>query len=442
MRKILAISVLITGSALATLDTSAVNIALPTISSQLQITAEQAVWIAITYQMAMLGSLLPLSALGDQIGHRHVYLLGLILFTVASCVTAWADSLFVLCLARFIQGIGAAGILSVSSALLRIIFPADQMGRVQGFNAFTVAVFFSIGPTLAAFILYIADWRWLFLMNIPLGIIAMVIAYYYLPNNDELSDVGSFNIVNAILMAVMLMSAVYGLAELSHYAPLQYIVLYMAIAIICFFLLIWRERFDHAPLFPTDLLRNRYFSLSTLTSIFSYTAQGIAFIAIPFLLQFKLERSILELGILFTPWPMMNAISAPVAGYLSDKVSSAILCCVGLVLVSLGLVSIIYIHVDATSFDIAWRLALCGIGFGFFQAPNLKALSLGAPKNRMGAASGMIPTARLLGLSIGSAIVSAGLGWHFDDGVLLALWCAALFAILGAVISIMRVKAT
>ena len=131
MRKILAISTLIIGSALATLDISAVNIALPTISQHLNITAEQSIWITSSYQLAMVAMLLPLSALGDRIGHKNIYLIGLLLFVFASLLSGLSNSILTLALARFVQGVGAAGILSVSTALFRMIFSAEQMGRAQ-----------------------------------------------------------------------------------------------------------------------------------------------------------------------------------------------------------------------------------------------------------------------------------------------------------------------
>lgn len=440
MKKILAVSALITGSALATLDMSAANIALPVIASSLEITPEQSVWITSVYQLAMLATLLPLSALGDRLGHKHIYFIGLLLFTLASLLSGLAQSLITLTIARFIQGIAAAGILGVSSALLRMIFSANQMGRAQGLNAFSVAVFFAIGPTIASIVLLVADWHWLFLMNVPLGMVAMLVAYYCLPDNNDIAPSDSFNYINALLISMMFIFGIYGITEFSHGVAIVEVFNYIGLSLLCFVILRWRERFILAPLFPIDLLKIPYFSFSIIISIFSYTAQGLAFIAIPFLLHQQLGRTVVEIGILFTPWPLMNAIVAPLSGYFSDKISVSLLCCVGLIILSIGLGCMAQLQVNATVWDISWRLMLCGIGFGIFQSPNLKALSLAAPQSRMGAASGMIPTARLVGLSLGSAFVSACLAFNPEYGITIALWFGVLFAILGASVSALRLN--
>jgi len=437
MRKILAISTLIIGSALATLDISAVNIALPTISQHLNITAEQSIWITSSYQLAMVAMLLPLSALGDRIGHKNIYLIGLLLFVFASLLSGLSNSILTLALARFVQGVGAAGILSVSTALFRMIFSAEQMGRAQGLNAFTVAVFFSIGPVLTSLILLIADWHWLFLINIPFGMLAASMAYFCLPYNDAMT-INSFNYTNALLLIIMLMSGVYGITEFSHATSGLKFLNYIVISLLCLVILIWRERLDLNPLFPVDLLRIPYFCISVITSIFSYIAQGIAFIAIPFLLHEYLGRTVIEIGLLFTPWPVMNAMIAPLAGYFADKVSVSLLCCVGLIILALGLGEIAQLESDATNWNVGWKLAICGFGFGLFQSPNLKALSLSAPLSRMGSASGMIPTARLLGLALGSALIATCLGFDPRHGVTIGLWFGVVFAVLGAVMSALR----
>ena len=160
---------MVLGSAMATLDTAIANTALPTIAVDLRASAESSIWVINAYQLAMIATLLPLAAYGDIIGHWRVYIAGLVLFTLAflACGLAW--SLSTLIAARTLQDLGAAGILSVTSALIRLTYPGNQLGRAQGLNALTVAVFFAVGPTVASGILSLATWPWLFLIGVPLG---------------------------------------------------------------------------------------------------------------------------------------------------------------------------------------------------------------------------------------------------------------------------------
>ncbi|MCH1996579.1 MFS transporter, partial [Achromobacter xylosoxidans] len=182
-QRLWAVSTLILGSAIATLDTSIANTALPTIAADLRTTPDASIWIINAYQIAMVATLLPFAALGDIVGHRRVYLYGLLVFTLASLACGVADSLALLTAARVLQGVGASGILGVGTALIRLTFPSSQIGRAQGINAFTVAVFYVVGPSVASAVLAVSTWHWLFLINIPLGAVAMAMAWRTLPRN-------------------------------------------------------------------------------------------------------------------------------------------------------------------------------------------------------------------------------------------------------------------
>ncbi|WDD90669.1 MFS transporter (plasmid) [Burkholderia sp. FERM BP-3421] len=441
-RKWWAMSTLIVGGAVATLDTAIANTALPTIAADLHASPDLSVWIINAYQLAMVAALLPLAALGDRIGHRRIYFFGLGLFTLASLASGFAWSLSTLVIARILQGVGAAGILGVGSALLRLIFPPHQMGRAQGLNALTVAVFFAVGPTVTSIILSISTWPWLFLINVPLGLVAMTLAIRTLPyNHAAAAPRRPFDVIAAGLLATMLSLVIFGLGELSHHAPPARVAIEFGVAALCCALLLRRERADPAPLLPVDLFRLPLFSLSMATSSLSYAAQGLAFVALPFLMQTKLGRTAVETGLLFTPWPILSAVTAPLAGYLSEKRSVALLCGTGLVIMGVGLASTALLPANAGVLDIAWRLAICGAGFGFFQSPNLKALSLSAPKARIGSASGLIPAARLFGQALGAALVAACFSLGVEHGSVVALWLASGFAAVASMVSVLRLRA-
>ena len=437
-QKFWAVMTLVVGSAMATLDTAIANTALPTIAVDLRASAEASIWIINAYQLAMVATLLPLAAYGHVIGHRRVYIAGLILFTVASLACGLAWSLPTLIAARTLQGLGAAGILSVTSALIRFIYPNNQLGRAQGLNALTVAVFFVVGPTVASSILFVATWPWLFLINIPLGLFAVGLAFRTLPHNEGVPALHPFDTVAAILLGCMFALLIFGLGEAAHDSRPMRVVGEWAAALICCGLLLYRQRGHPAPLLPVDLFRRPFFALSVVTSICSYASQGLAFVSLPFLFEMVLGRSQVQTGFLLTPWPVAVAIAAPIAGHLSERRSVALLGGIGLLVLCVGMALLGLLPRQANVADITWRLAICGAGFGFFQSPNLKALTASAPRERSGAASGIIPTARLLGQALGAAFVAGCFTVMGETGAITALWLGSAFAGVASLLSFFR----
>ncbi|HEY1720940.1 MAG TPA: MFS transporter [Magnetospirillaceae bacterium] len=434
----LAMATVVLAIAMATLDVAIANTALPTIATDLHATPEASIWIVNAYQLAMVATLMPLAAYGDIVGHRRVYIAGLILFTLASfaCGVAW--SLPSLIVARALQGLGAAGILSVTNALIRFIYPSSQLGRAQGLNALTVALFYVVGPTAASGILSVGPWPWLFLINIPLGLVAIGLALATVPRNAGARATHTFDIAAAVLLGGMFALLILGLGEATHNARLIEVLVELVAAAMCCGLLLRRQRAHPAPLLAVDLLARPMFALSIVTSICSYAAQGLAFVSLPFLFETVLGRSQVETGFLLTPWPVVVALMAPIAGRLSERHSVALLGGIGLVGLCIGMGLLALLPAHATTADIAWRLAICGAGFGFFQSPNLKALMTSAPRERAGAASGMIPTARLLGQALGAALVAACFTAFGDIGAITALWIGCGFAGAAGVASLLR----
>ncbi|HAE47375.1 MAG: MFS transporter [Tistrella sp.] len=431
---------LILGSAIATLDTTIATTALPTIATDLHASPETSIWIINAYQLAMVATLLPLAACGDIVGHRRIYTGGLALFTLASLACGLASSLPMLIAARTLQGIGAAGILSVTSALIRFIYPHSQIGRAQGLNALIVAVFFAIGPLVASGVLAVTTWPWLFLINIPLGAFAVVLAFRALPRTTGERPSHSFDGTSGILVAGMFGLLILGLGDAAHQAGLVRVLCEWGASLVCFGALLSRQRRHPAPLLPVDLCRRPLFALSVLTSIFAYAAQGLAFVSLPFLFETVMGRSQTETGLLLTPWPVMVAVVALIAGRLSERRSVAVLGGVGLLLLCLGMALLAFLPDQATFPDIAWRLAICGAGFGLFQSPNLKALTASVPRERAGAASGIIPTARLLGQALGTALVAACFTIGGEAGSMTALWLGSAFSALACATSLMRYR--
>jgi len=428
--------------AMTVLDSAIANVALPTIAHDFGAAPSEAIWIVNAYQLAIVVALLPLASLGDIIGYRRIFRGGLILFTLSSLACAGSHSMLTLTIARTLQGLGAAGVMSVNGALVRHIYPQAKLGQGIGFNAMVVSASSAIGPTVAAGILALGPWQWLFGINIPIGVAAMVVGWTTLPLN-QLSE-RRFDWLSALLNAFTFGLVFSGIDVLTRTRARLAGAAETAIGLAVGALLVFRELGQARPLVPVDLLRNRLFALSVATSIASFTAQMLAFVALPFRFENTLHFGQVATGLLLTPWPAAVGVMAPVAGWLADRVSTAVLCAVGLALFCLGLAALASLPAAPGVVDIGWRMAVCGVGFGLFQSPNNRMMLTSAPRERAGAAGGMLGTARLTGQTLGAVMTAIFLHLFGAPGEVVGLWVAAGFAALAAAVSLSRtaVKAT
>ena len=434
-----AAAAIFTALAMASLDTAIANIALPAVAADLHVGPADVIWVVNVYQIALVATLLPLAALGEIVGHHRIYLAGLLLFTLASLACACAWSLPSLLAARVLQGLGASGIMSVNTALVRYVYPGHLQGRGFGHNAMVVATAFTLGPTIASGILALGPWPWLFAVNIPFGLVAMAIGLKTLPRTPRASH--AFDFPGALLAAGCLGLFMLGIGSAAHHERPAFIAIELVAAVLIGWVLIRRQADHPAPMLPVDLFRRPLFALSTATAICSFAVQGLAFVSLPFYFEDILGRTQVETGFFMTPWPLVVAVMAPIAGRLSDRYAAGILGSLGLVLLGLGMALLAMLPANPHVADIVWRMALCGCGFGFFQAPNMKAIMSSAPADRGGGASGIVATARLVGQTSGAALAALCFGLVGREGATTALVLGAGFAVLGCVMSMLRLVA-
>jgi MFS transporter, DHA2 family, multidrug resistance protein len=344
-----------------------------------------------------------------------------------------------LLVARVLQGLGASGIMSVNTALVRFVYPGRLQGRGFGHNALVVATAFTLGPTIASGILAVGPWSWLFAINIPFGLVAILIGLKTLPQTPRSAH--AFDFLGSLLAAVCLGLFIMGIGSAAHHARPEAVLTELAAAVLLGWILIRRQADHPAPVLPIDLFRSPLFALSTATAICSFAVQGLAFVSLPFYFEDILGRSQVETGFFMTPWPLVVAIMAPIAGRLSDRYAAGILGGLGLALLGLGMVLLAMLPANPHIADIVWRMAICGCGFGFFQAPNMKALMSSAPSGRSGSASGIVATARLIGQTSGAALAALCFGLAGREGATIALVLGAGFAAVGCVMSSLRLIA-
>ncbi|WP_082091324.1 MFS transporter [Paracidovorax citrulli] len=451
-----AMLVIILGIAVAVLDGSIMNLALPTIARELQAGAPQAIWVVNAYQIATLGMLLPLAALGERIGYRRVYLLGMGLFAVSSLGAMLASSLEVLIAARAVQGLGAAGIMSVNAALVRMIYPRARLGQGLALNSLVVAASSVAGPSVAAAILSVSSWPMLFAINLPLGVATLWLGRRALPFNpnppppSQGAKAGArFSVIdvalNVLMFALVFIGGdqlgVHGGAGALPLGPALTLLAGLAVGVVFVRRQVRADRRGETRLFPVDLLRIPVFSLSMGASIAAFCAQMLAFLALPFLLLEAHGRSHAEAGLLITPWPLAIVAVAPLAGRLIGRVPDGLLGGIGMAVLALGLGALAGMPQDAGAFGVVWRMALCGVGFALFQSPNNHTIVTSAPLHRSGAAGGMLSTARLTGQTLGAvllAVIFAIQGTHGGHAEAVAFWLAAGSAAVAGVCSVLR----
>ena len=439
-RRLGAILAVAFGVGLAVLDGAVANVALPTIGARLDISAADSVWIVNAYQLAVMVSLLSFSALGETIGYRRIYVAGLALFTLASVGCAAAGSFAGLVAARVVQGFGAAAVTSVNTTLIRIIYPRAQLGRGMGINATVVAVSSVAGPSVAAAILSVAEWPWLFAVNIPVGIAAVTLSRRFLPDNPVRTAAGRrFRWGDAAMNALTFGLLMASVESFSHGIDPRIAAAGIALFVAVAAAFVRGQLHRPFPLLPFDLLRKPLFSVSVATSVCSYFGQMLAMVALPFYLQHTCGYDAVTTGLLLTAWPAVIVVAAPTAGLLTERLHAGALGGAGLALMASGLFLLAALPEDAAAGDIVWQLMLCGAGFGLFQSPNNSLLIASAPPERSGSASGMLATARLLGQTAGAATMALLFRLAPGHSTRAALWLAGGTVLLGALFGLSRI---
>jgi MFS transporter, DHA2 family, multidrug resistance protein len=430
------------GVAMSVLDGTIANVALPAMAQGLAVTPAASVWVVNAFQLAVVVALLPCATLGDIIGFRRVFVAGLVVFTAASAACAMSSSLAFLIAARAVQGLGCAGMTAINTALLRFVFPTRHLGRAVGFNASVVSVSAAAGPTVAAAILAVAPWPMLFAVNVPLGIVAlsMVRALPHSPLSEH-----KFDVPSAVLNAAAMILFVFVLDQFGSALQPAMLAGGTVALLVVGWIFVRRQLLLPLPLLPVDLLARPVFALSVFTAICAFMAQTLAYLALPFLFEAQ-GASQVATGLLLTPWPLANAIVAPFAGRMSDRIAPGGLGGAGMLIMAVGLILVRFLPPESAPVAVSFCMVLMGAGYGLFQAPNGRLLLASAPPGRTGAGSGMLSTARLTGQTIGAALAAVVFRLTQHAGIVAgghaALTLAAVCAVAASGFSLLRIGRT
>jgi DHA2 family multidrug resistance protein-like MFS transporter len=389
---------------MATLDASIANIALPTIAHDVHASPAGSIWVVNAYQIGIVMTLLSAAAIGEIKGYRPVYMFGIVLFTVASLGCAMSDSLPLLTAARFVQGFGAACIFGINAALVRFIHPRAKLARGMSYNAMTAAISSAIGPSVAAVILSIASWRWLFAVNLPVGVLALVIGARTLPHVRTIE--APFDLISALLNAAAFALGFLALDNFAHGSSDAGSWVMLAISVVTGLMLVRRLRMQERPLLPLDLLRIATLRLSYATSACSFAAQTALLVALPFYFRDRFHFDPIRIGLLITPLPLGVASSSLLIRFVIEHAEAGLLGGIGLAIMALSVGVLAMVPPGTATALIAIPMAFAGFGFGLFQTPNNRTMLSLAPIHRSGAAAGMLATARLVGQASSALAVS------------------------------------
>ena len=451
-RKWLVLSTVSLGSLMSTLDGSIVNIALPAVQTDFGIDLTTVEWVVVAYLLVVGSLLLPVGRLGEVATFKRVYLAGFALFTVASVLCGMSPNEYWLIGFRAIQACGAAAIMAMGPAVVARTFDATERGRALGLNGVSVSLGLSLGPALGGVLTQVASWRSIFLINAPIGVIAILWAWRVLPAEGRGRD-QSFDLRGAALSGVALFSLLLALSEGQSWgwtSPATLVLVAAFLILGTAFLL--AERATLQPLLDLTLFRIRPFSFGLASVVVAFSGLFTATFLLPFLLEQGRGFSPVEAGLLLTPVPISMAIVAPFSGAASDRFGPGILASSGMLLMVLALLSLTQLPVEFALPDLIWRLVLMGVGQGLFMSPNSSAVLGSVPGRRVGTASGTLAQMRVsgqaLGIALSAAIVATRLPVHLagsaSQGEALAgaihdaFWVAAAVCAIGIVTSLVR----
>jgi EmrB/QacA subfamily drug resistance transporter len=383
---------------------SALNVALPRIASDFAMSAVALSWVPTSYLLASSVLLVPFGRLADIVGRRRVFLIGIILYTVSSLCCAVAPSAELLIVARILQGISAAFMFGMSIAILTSVFPPNERGKALGINSAAVYIGLSIGPFAGGVLTEQLGWRWVFWVNVPLGILMIILVLAKLREQPPESRGALFDIKGSILYCLALTSLMYGFSLLPDATGAGMV----ACGVAGLLLFIRLELRTESPVMDVRLFRqNKAFAFSNLAAFINYSATFAVTFLLSLYLSYIRNLTPQQAGAILVVQPVMMAIFSPLAGRVSDRIEPRVVASIGMAVIVIGLAFLACLEPTTPFWGIACALALLGFGFGLFSSPNTNAVMSSVEKRTYGVAAGTLATMRMTGqtISLGIAMI-------------------------------------
>ena len=397
------------GMFMALLDVTIVNIAMPRIITDLHTTVTSASWVLNAYSLVLAVSFLSMGRFGDKYGQKRVFIFGLVTFTLFSLLCGLAPNIGWLIAFRAGQGLGGAALLTISLAIVLGAFPRRQQGMAVGLWGALGTAAAAVGPTLGGLLVTYGSWHWIFFVNVPIGIAAIVFTALIIPVHVRGKQLeGGIDVPGILIAAVGLFLLTLALVQGNSWGWTSPLVITMFVAaIVCFPVFLWWEARISHPMFPLELLRIRSFTAANTAICFIGMAMGGTFLLVVIFMVSVLGYSELRAAVALTVMPIVALIIAPNSGRLVDRIGPRIPAAVGAVFFTVGLVLLAQLDGTATVVQIMWRIAFIGVGMGFAM-PTLSAASMASlPPQVRGVGSGSLNTLRQVGFTLGVAVLVA-----------------------------------
>lgn len=395
------------GTFMGPLDSSVVNIALPAISEYYHASLGVVEWVIMSYLLMISSLLLTYGRLGDMYGHKRIYTIGFIIFTLGSLFCALAWSITLLIVFRGIQAIGAGMMMAMGSAIVTDIAPPKERGKYMGIIAVSVSVALVVGPVLGGILTTFFGWQSIFYINLPIGIIGYVWAKKVVPDFRKAGE-QIFDIKGAFTLFVSLTSILLSLsfAEKAGWSNL-YVLSLLLVGILLLFLFAYIEKRSKEPMVDLSIFQNRIFLMGNVSSLLNFIAMFSVILLMPFYLQQLRMLSPSQAGLMFIPMPLTSLIVAPLSGILSDRVDARYISSLGMGITATGLLLLSFLHAESSNLAILSAMFVIGLGTGMFNTPNNSSVMGSVAKNRLGIASSMLAMMRNMGMVLGVAISGA-----------------------------------
>ncbi len=383
---------------------SSINIALPAIGKTFDMNAVLLGWVATTYLLAAAIFLIPFGRLADIYGRKKVFAWGVVTMTLSSLICGASISAPMLILFRAFQGVGSAMIFATGIAILTSVFPPQERGKALGINVAAVYTGLSLGPLLGGFLTQHLSWRSVFLINVPFGVIIILLMYWKLKAEWAEASGEPFDIPGALIYGLALIAIMYGISRLPAGNSL-WITLFGFLGLTAF--IRWERKAAYPVLDLSLFTQNRVFAFSCAAALIHYSATFAVTFLLSLYLQYIKNVSPQKAGLILIAQPTVMAILSPLAGRLSDKIEPRIIASLGMSVTTLGLIPFIFLNKDSTFGIIVASLSVQGCGYAFFSSPNTNAIMGSIERRYYGLASGSVGTMRVLGMmmSMGIAMV-------------------------------------
>lgn len=384
---------------MVTLDGSIVNVALPVMSGELNASMGDIEWVASIYLVVTCATILIFGRLGDMIGKVRIFQIGVILFTVGSLLCSISGTLPLLIGARVVQGLGSAAALANNQGIITESFPPDERGKALGFVSTFVALGSMTGPTLGGMILTVLPWTYIFLINIPVGVLSFLIGLRTLPNKKPAKP-GRLDAKGSVLLLLSILLLFGSFTLLQNGVSLPIIIGIIAGAVFLVLFIMVEKRMDD-PLVPIGIFKNKMFSLNLFTMLTAFVAIGANNIIMPFYLQDARQFSPGMAGLLMTVIPLITAVMGPISGTMSDHIGSELPTMIGLIFTTVGLALMTMLGIDTTIAVIILFLAVIAVGSALFQSPNNSLVMGSVSRDELGLVGSLAGLVRNMGMSVG-----------------------------------------